>query len=453
MYDLVVIGGGSAGYSAAMTSLDYKKKICIIEKGQFGGLCILKGCMPSKTLIHSARVSEVIKNADKYGVNISGKVTFDVPKLINRKNRIIKGFADYRLKNIKKNKKNIDLIYGEAKFISKNEVKVNNKIIKGKNFLISTGSKTTPSPFKDLNEIGYITSNEALELKKLPKSMAFLGGGPVALEMAYYFSNLGVKCYVIQRGDHLLGANDEDLAIVVENSFRKNGIDVYTCTDLKKFYKKNGKKVIIFDHNKKKKKLEVDEIFLGFGRSPNVDTLDLQTTNMKLDEKGTPKLNPYLQTSVKNIYVAGDSNALLEVVNVAVEHGRVAAKNMFRKKEKIDYHKFPMAVFCHPEVAWIGLTEKEAEEKKLKVKIGKLLYEDLGKAVCYGEEEGFIKFIVDKKTDRILGVAIVGHMASDIIHEAVPLLYYKATLKDLNNMQHIHPTFGEIYSYIVEEML
>jgi len=454
MYDLVVLGGGSAGYSAAMTALEYKKKICIIEKGPFGGLCILKGCMPSKTLIHSARIAEIIKNASKYGVNVSGKVKFNVPKLISRKNKIIQGFADYRLKNVKKNHKDIDLIYGEGKFISKNEIKVGNKIIKGKNFLISTGSKTSQSPFQDLNKIGYITSDEALELKELPKSMAFLGGGPVALELAYYFANLGVESTIIQRSSHILNQNDKDLAIVLEKSFRKNGIKIYSNTELKKFSKTKEGKEIEVNQGKKKIKLKVEEIFLGFGRCPNVDNLGLENLNMKLDEKKVPILNEHLQTSIKNIYVAGDSNGLIEVVNIAVEHGKVSVENMFgEKKQKVDFHKFPMAVFTHPEVAWIGVTETEAKEKNMKVKIGKLPYEDLGKAVCYGEEEGFIKFIVDKKTKKILGVGIVGHLASDIIHEAVPLLYFNATLEDLNKMQHIHPTFGEIFSYLVEKML
>jgi|ETNmetMinimDraft_2_1059921.scaffolds.fasta_scaffold06613_1 dihydrolipoamide dehydrogenase len=451
-YDLVVIGGGSAGYSAAMTAASYKKKVCIIEKGPFGGLCVLKGCMPSKTLLWSARISELIKNADEFGIKIYGEIRFDVPHIINRKNKIIQGFADYRLKNVKKNK-NIDLIMGTAKFISKNQVKVNGKEITGKNFLISTGSKAFAPPVPGLEETGYITSDDALDLKKLPESLAVLGGGPVTLELAYYFHNLGVKTTIIQRSNQVLSENDEDLARVVETSFREKDMKVYTGTDLKKFSKIGNKKKIEFLHKGSKKTLEVEEILAGFGRVPDYTNLDLESTEINLDDKGSPKLDDYLQTSLKNIYVAGDANNIMKVVNVAVEQGRVAAENMFGTKEKIDYHKFPMAVFSHPEVAWIGLTEKEAKEKKLKVDIGKLPYEDLGKAVCLDEEAGFIKFIVDKKTKKILGVSIVGHEASDIIHEAVPLLYNKNTLHDLAKMQHIHPTFGEIYSYLVEEML
>ncbi|MBI2106454.1 dihydrolipoyl dehydrogenase [Candidatus Woesearchaeota archaeon] len=448
MYDLIVLGGGSAGYSAAMTALKLKKKVCIIEKGPFGGLCILKGCMPSKTLIYSARINEIIKKSKTFGINIEGKINIDPNKIIDRKNKIIKGFADYR-KEIVEKKKDINLIYGEAKFISKNEIKVNNKIIKGKNMLISTGSKESIPPIQGLKETGCITSDEALELKKFPKSLAILGGGPVAIELGYYFNGLGVKTSIIQRSEQILSNNDYDCAKELENALRKKGINIYTNTSIKNI--SNGKK-IVFNHNNKEKQITVEEILAAFGRKPNIENLNLEKAGIKI-EKGIIKNNDYLQTNVKNIYVAGDSSANLAVVNVAVEEGKVAVTNMFsKKKEKINYNLFPMAVFSHPEFAWIGISEKEAREKNINVKIGKFYFKDLGKAECLDETEGFIKFVVDK-TNKIIGVSIVGNEASDLIHEAIPLLYYKASLDDLKKMPHLHPTFGEIYSYLVDEMI
>ena len=191
----------------------------------------------------------------------------------------------------------------------------------------------------------------------------------------------------------------------------------------------------------------------AFGRAPNIKNLGLENTHIKFDESGMPIIHDNLQTSVKNIFIAGDTNNIMKVVNVAVEQGRVISENLFGKKEKIDYSKFPMAVFTHPEVAWIGISEKDAKERELDFEIGKFPYADLGKAECYGETEGFIKFIIEKRSKKILGVSIIGHEASDIIHEGVALIYNKNTLYDLSKMQHIHPTFGEIYSYLVEEML
>ena len=226
VYDLVVIGGGSAGYIAAKTAASYKKKICIVEKGPFGGLCILRGCMPSKTLIYSARIFELIKKAKDFGIHVDQNIKVDAKHIVERKNRIIKGFADYRLSSIRKNKY-IDLVMGKASFISKDKVQVGGKIIEGKNFLISTGSKILIPDIPGLKEAGYITSDDALELKKFPRSLVILGGGPITLELAYYFFNLGVEVAIIQRSSHVISGNDEDLAEVIEESFRKKGIKIY----------------------------------------------------------------------------------------------------------------------------------------------------------------------------------------------------------------------------------
>src|SRR3989338_4812244 len=451
-YDLVVIGGGSAGYSAAVTAAEMNKKVCVIEKGPFGGLCILKGCMPSKTLIHSARIAELIKKSDTYGISVNKNFKLNLPYIINRKNRIIKEFADYRKESISKNK-NITLIDGEGSFISKNELKIKNQIITGKNFLISTGSVEFIPEIPGLKETGYLTSDDILELKKFPKSIAILGGGPVGIEFAYYFSQLGVKVTIMQRSEQILSNNDHDCAKELEKSLKKKGVTIYTNIKLKKFSKSGNKKKIFFDVGTIKKSIIVDEILAAFGRKPDIETLTLEKAGIT-PEKGRIQSNLYLQTSVKNIYIAGDASSNLPVVNVAVEEGKIAAYNMFSSKKKsVNYRMFPMAVFSHPEFAWIGISEKEANEKKIEIKIGKYLFNELGKAICLDETDGFIKFIVNKKNSQIIGVSIIGNEASDLIHEAIPLLYFKATLNDLAKMPHLHPTFGEIYSYLVDEMV
>ena len=302
MYDLIVLGGGSAGYSAAMTALSFKKRVCIIEKGPFGGLCILKGCMPSKTLIYSARINEIIKKSKTFGINIEGKVSIDPSSIIERKNKIIKGFAEYR-KEVVGGKKGIDIVYGKAEFVSKNEIKVNNKVIKGKNILISTGSKEFIPEIPGLKEAGYITSDEALELKKFPKSMAILGAGPVAIELGYYFNSLEVKTTVIQRGEQILSNSDYDCAKELENALKNKGILIYTDTSIKSLSKSDKGKKIKFGHNKQEKEIIADEILVAFGRKPNLERLNLEKAGIS-SEKGLIKNNVYLQTSTKNIYIA-----------------------------------------------------------------------------------------------------------------------------------------------------
>jgi len=450
MYDLVVIGGGSAGFSAASNAEKIGKKVCLIEKGPFGGLCILKGCMPSKTLLYSARLKELIQNAHKFGIYIDGRVKIDMQHMISRKNKIIKGFADYREEALK-NKK-IDFVTGEAEFVDKKTVKANGKLITGKNFLISTGSRIFIPNVSGLKETGYITSDEALELKTIPETIAIIGGGAIGVEFAYYFHHMGSKVTLIQRGSQLLNGVDKDIAKELELIFKKKGIKVYTGTELKKF-DRGEKKIVVFEYGRGEFEIKVDEILIATGRKPNIDSLNLDRVKVRVD-KGNILSNDYLQSSNKNVYAAGDVSGKMLVVNVAVEEGRIAVHNMFgKRKEKLDYNLVPSAVFSHPEIAWVGLNEEQARKKyKNNIEIGKFPYADLGKAECLGETEGFIKFIVEKKSKRILGVSIIGHEASDIIHEAVVLLHYKATLKDLKKMMHIHPTFGEIYSYLADEM-
>lgn len=450
VYDLIVLGSGSAGYSAAITASNLNKKVLIIEKGPFGGLCILKGCMPSKDLIYSARLVELINKSSKLGIH--SKITkIDTNFIIERKNKLIQSFADYRKESLKKHK-NITLITGKAEFVSDKEIQVNNQVFKGKFFLISTGSSIFIPPIQGLKESGYITSDEALELKKLPKSLLVMGAGPVSIELCYYFHNLGVKIIILERHEHILEHLHKEDAKELQDYFIKKGMEIYTNTNIEQVTRKGNKKQVQFMFNKTKKTIEVDEILVATGRKPNLEGLNLEKAGIKL-ENNRLSLNKYLQTNKSNIYAAGDVSSNLPVVNVAVSEGELSSLNMFTKNKKsLNYKLFPMAVFCHPEIAWIGITRKEAEEKKLNVKIGKLKYEDLGKAELLDETFGNIQFIVDKKTNIILGVQIIGHEASDLIHEAIPLLYFKAKLEDLKKMPHLHPTFGEIYSYLVDEM-
>ena len=450
VYDLIVLGGGSAGYSAAVAASNLNKKVLMIEKGPFGGLCILKGCMPSKDLIYSARLVELINKSSKLGIH--SKITkIDTNFIITRKNKIIKSFADYRKEALKKHK-NITLISGEAKFVSDKEVMVNNETIEGKFFLISTGSSIFIPPIQGLKESKFITSDEALELKKLPKSLLVVGAGPVSIELCYYFNNLGVKVIILERHEHILEHLHKEDAEELQDYFRKKGMTIFTNTNIEQVAKKGSKKQITFMAKNKKETITVDEILIAAGRKPNIESLSLEKAGIKL-ENNRLLINKFLQTNKANIYAAGDVSSKLPVVNVAVSEGELAALNMFTSnKSSLDYNMFPMAVFCHPEIAWIGITRKEAEEKKLQVKIGKLKFEDLGKAELLDETFGHIMFIVDKKTNVILGVQIIGNEASDLIHEAIPLLYFKAKLEDLKKMPHLHPTFGEIYSYLVDEM-
>src|SRR3989344_4088662 len=310
---------------------------------------------------------------------------------------------------------------------------VGDKLVKGVNFLIATGSEVVIPEINGLKETGYITSDDALELKKLPGSIAVIGGGYIGVELAYYFHALGVKTIIIERGERLVKIADSDIGKELERVFAGKGIKVYTKAGVREISKAGGKKKIVFEQGGSEIHVEVDEILVAVGRKPNIDKLELSRAGVKITN-GRINVDDYLGTNVKNIYAAGDAAGRLMVVNAAVEGGRRAVGNMFgKKKEKLEYDRVPFAVFCNPEIAWIGFAE-------------------LGKAECYDETDGFIKFVIEKKSRRILGVGIIGHNAADLIHEGVPLLYYKAKIDDLKKMMHVHPSFGEIYSYLADEI-
>ena len=335
MYDLVIIGAGSAGYHAAMSAVKLKKKVCVIDKGPFGGLCILKGCMPSKTLLYSARLNELMKKAHKLGIVLPQEPVVNLPYIIHRKDKIIQGFADYKKEVLEKNKKYIRLVYGTAEFVSPKEVRVNNIKIKGKYFLIATGSKIFIPPIEGLQETGYLTSDEALEIKKLPESLVILGAGAIAMELGYYFQSLGAKVTILQKNNQILDHMDHASAKEVEEIFRKKGMQIYTGVDIKRISKDDTKKKIEFLHKTTKKMIVTDEILLALGRRPNLEPLNVEKAGIKL-YNGKLKTNKFLQTNVKHIYAAGDASGNLLVVNVAVEEGKIAAENMFSSKNKSD---------------------------------------------------------------------------------------------------------------------
>ena len=234
--------------------------------------------------------------------------------------------------------------------------------------------------------------------------------------------------------------------------FAGKGIKVYTKAGVREISKAGGKKKIVFEQGESEIHVEVDEILVAVGRKPNIDGLELSRAGVKVMNNRI-NVDDYLGTNVKNIYAAGDAAGRLMVVNAAVEGGRIGVGNMFgKKKEKLEYDRVPFAVFCNPEIAWIGIGEDEAKKRKLNIEVRKIGFAELGKAECYDETDGFIKFVIEKKSRRILGVGIIGHNAADLIHEGVPLLYYKARIDDLKKMMHVHPSFAEIYSYLADEI-
>ena len=322
-YDVIVIGGGSAGYAAARTAQELGAKVAIIDKGPLGGLCILRGCMPTKTILRSSEIMSLMRRAKEFGLRASN-LRANLDEINDRKRALVSEFADYRIEQLRNPR--FTLINGTAQFVNRNTIAVEKQNITARSFILSTGSTVADIAIPGLKEVGYITSDEALELRELPESMIVLGGGPVATEFAQFFCRLGTHTTLIQRSHHIFSSTDEDLARPVEARFREEGMKVFTDTQLQKFTTKNNAKIAHFHHEGKPRRASADIILHALGRVPDIQPLALENAGVRV-ERGRILVDRHMRTSAPNIYAAGDCTGLYEIVHIAVQQGEIAGHN------------------------------------------------------------------------------------------------------------------------------
>jgi len=451
-FDTAIIGGGSGGYSAARTAASAGLKTVVIEGGEeVGGLCILRGCMPTKALLYAAEVKHLAEHAETWGVR-AGKVSFDFARVMARKNAQIKDFADFRAQQLTGGK--FKFIRANARFLDAHTVESSNgKKLTAKHFIIATGSRVAPSPLPQLDELGYLTSDDAIALKKLPKSLIILGGGAIACEFAQFFARFGVKVTLIQRGKHLLKEFDADAGTEIEKVFRREGIQVFTNTKLVAAKRTGKLKTISFTQNKKAIVVAAEEILFALGRVPNTAALGLENAGVKT-ENDRIIANEKMQTSAPHIFAAGDCTGPHEIVHVAVTQGEIAAHNIAQPKSprKINHRLLIAIVFTDPQVATVGLTEKAASLRKTPFLAASYPFNDHGKSLIIEAKDGFVKLLANPKTGEILGGACIGPVGGELIHEIVAAMARRMTVQELAALPHYHPTLAEIWTYPAEEL-
>jgi pyruvate/2-oxoglutarate dehydrogenase complex dihydrolipoamide dehydrogenase (E3) component len=451
-FDAAVIGGGSGGYAAARTTAGAGLKTVVIEGGEeVGGLCILRGCMPTKALLYAAEVKHLAEHAETWGVR-AGKVSFDFARVMARKNAQIKDFADFRVQQL--NSKRFKFIRANAKFLDGNTIRLNSgQRLTAKHFVIATGSSVSPSPLPQLDDVGFITSDDAVALKKLPGSLIILGGGAIACEFAQFFARFGVKVTLIQRSGHVLKEFDTDAGMEIEKVFRREGINVFTGTKLLDANRKGKLKTVSFEHGGKTVSVSAGEILFALGRVPNTASLGLENAGVKT-ESGRVITNGRMQTSAPHIFAAGDCTGPHEIVHIAVTQGEIAAHNIAQPKSprRMDYRLLISIVFTEPQVAFVGLTEKEAAASKIPFLAASYPFNDHGKSLIMDAKDGFVKLLANPKSGEILGGACVGPVGGELIHEIVAAMAKRMTVHELAAMPHYHPTLAEIWTYPAEEL-
>ncbi len=449
-YDIIVIGGGSAGYAAARTAQALGAKVAIADKGPLGGLCILRGCMPTKTILRSSEIMSLMRRAREFGLRASN-LRANLGEINDRKRALVKEFADYRVAQLRDPR--FALIKGRARFVNRNTLAVGTQPLTARCFVISTGSVVADIAIPGLKEVGYITSDDALELRQLPKSMIVLGGGPVAAEFAQFFCRLGTRTTLIQRSHHLFSNTDEDLARPVEARFREEGMDVFTATQLQKFTQKDDAKIAHFLHEGQPRRVSADAILQALGRVPAIQSLALENAGVEV-ANGRIVVDDQMRTSAPNIYAAGDCTGLYEIVHIAVQQGEVAGHNAVEgvQKQRVDYRLKAEVVFSDPQFASVGLTEKECRAQNIPYRVASYPFDDHGKSMVLGEIHGFVKILCHPKTGEIIGGHIVGPEASELFHELIAIMHFRGTVYDLMHMPHYHPTLAEILTYPAEDL-
>ncbi len=451
--EVAVIGAGSGGYAAARSAAAAGLKTVVFDGGkEIGGLCILRGCMPSKALLYAAEVLHLSRQASRWGLTVQ-KAGFDFDQVMARKEALIKDFANYRRQQLTNGP--FKFIRAQARFTDEHTLALSSgEKLTAKYFIVCTGSVVAAPPIAQLMEIGYLTSDTALSLSQLPKSLIVLGGGPVAVELAQFFTRFDVKVTLVQRSEQVLRHSDSDAGIVLANVLRREGMTVFTNTKLTEAWREGGLKGVSFQHQGQTVRVAAEEILLALGRTANTDGLGLDQAGV-YTENGRILANTEMQTTASHIYTAGDCTGPHEIVHVAIQQGELAAYNIVHpyRKKSIDYRLLCSVVFTEPQVAQAGLTEKEAQARNQPYLAASYPFDDHGKSLIMEARDGFVKLLADPVTGEILGGSVVGPSGGELIHEIIAAMYKRMTVHELAAMPHYHPTLAEILTYPAEELM
>ena len=449
--DLLIIGAGTAGEYAAGTARQSVSSIGMIEKGPVGGDCIFHACIPTKAMVHAARTHKKMRSADFYGLPTLDKAASykDVKAF---KDRIIAGIGTGRDERWVKS--GIQLFRGNARFVSAYEVAVSDEVIKADKIIITTGSQPAVPPIPGLKETGYITNIEALELERVPEKLAIIGGGPIGVEFAQIFAAFGSKVHIYEALDRILIGEDEEISQAMIGFFSKQGVSVSTSVMVTGVQTTaSGKLIAAKGADGEERSAEYDEILVATGRRPAIDDLGLVAAGIETSKKGIT-VDASLQTNVPHIWAAGDVTGIFLFTFVAGEQGKTAALNATgADRKELRYDVLPRATFCDPEVASVGLTERQAREQGYKVKAGRFDYANLTRAIVSDETDGFIKIVAEEGSGHILGGHIVGVEASSLIHEVSAAMAGGLTVSDIGNTLHAYPTLSEGVRYACQAIM
>ena len=436
-FDVVVIGGGPAGYVAAIRAAQVGGKVAVVEKSELGGTCLNRGCIPTKTFLKNAEIIEGIEMSSKRGIILENeKFTVDMPKVVSLKNEIVKTLTNGVQGLLKSN--SIKIFKGVGKINKDKDVVINGEeVLRTNKIILAGGSKVGSVNIPGIESKRVLTSDDILDLKELPKSLAVIGGGVVGVELGQAYLSFGSEVTVIEMMDRIVPGVDREASETLRKALEKKGMKILTSSKIKEIIDEGDKLRIKLED---KEDVVAEKALLSIGRVPDLEAVGELDLEM---ERGKIKVDKYMETSVEGVYAPGDINGIKMLAHAAFRMGEVAAENaILGNHREIKLETTPSAIYTIPEVGMVGLTEEEAKEK-YDINIGKFAFVGNGRALASGDTTGFVKVIADKKYGEILGVHIVGQSAAEIINEASSLMAMEITVDEVIKTIHGHPTFSE----------
>ena len=446
--NLVVIGAGSAGLVSAYIAAAVKAKVILIERHKMGGDCLNTGCVPSKAILRSAKIANYLRRAEEFGLEpVAVRPVFS--KVMQRVHRVIGDIEPHdsveRYTGL-----GVECVSGEAEIVDPHTVRVGERDISTRNIIIAAGARPFVPPIEGLESVDYLTSDTVWELQEQPRRLVVLGGGPIGCELSQAFSKLGSEVTVVEMMDQLMGREDEDVAEHIRHQFEQEGIRVLTGHKAVKV-SADGENILHCESADGPVDVLFDQILVAVGRRANSDGMNLEKLGISLRRNGTIETDEYLRTAVPNIYACGDIAGPYQFTHTAAHQAWYAAVNSlfgFIRKFKADYRVIPWATFTMPEVARVGVNEREAAEQGLDFEVTRYGIDDLDRAIADGEAHGFIKVITPRGKDRILGVTIVGHHAGDLIAEYVLAMKHGIGLNKILGTIHLYPSLAETNKFV-----
>ena len=452
-YDVVVIGGGPGGYVAAIKASQLGLKTACVEfdedssgKVKLGGTCLNVGCIPSKSLLDSSyKFQQISESFGEHGIKVS-KPSYDLNKMMQRKDEIVTKLTGGVAHLFKHNK--VESIHGKGKLISANEVEVTKlkgkkEILKAKNIILATGSRPINIPSVPWNGTTVIGSSGALEFNKTPKKLAIIGAGVIGLELGSVWSRLGAHVDIYEAEKSLLPMLDDDVSRLIDREFRKQNLNIHLGSFVKGSKKTRKGVALEIEIDGKVNSVDYEKVIVAVGRRPFTENLLSESINLSLDEKGFVPVNDFCQTSIDNVYAVGDIVRGPMLAHKAMEEGVMVAERIAGKRMEVNYDLVPSVIYTHPEIAWVGKTEKDLKAANIDYKKGSFPFSASGRALASGDSVGFVKMLADKETDEVLGVQIFGNSASEILQQGLIGMEFSASSEDFGLTMFSHPTVSE----------